>query len=436
MSNQSRWLAQLGGLLILASSTLAPVRLGRAADSDVEKLGAIHARMQQFVDGKEIAGAVTVVGRRDRVLSVEAVGSRNLQKGLAMRPDTLFRIASMTKPITALGIMMLVDEGKVALDTPVEKYLPEFRGQRLVVSRTGDSITLRRPSRPIQVRDLLTHTSGMAPIPPSLAELYTQRNWTLAASVLAFSQQPLEFEPGSRWAYSNTGIDTLGRIIEVVSGQPYEVFLLQRLFLPLSMTDTSFFPSPEQLQRAAVTYERKNGTLRPVRGDVIGPPRGAKDPIPAAGLYSTAGDLARLYQMMLRGGMAGDRRLVSEKAIQTMTQLQTGELKAGFAPGHGWGLGWCIVRHPEGVSETLSPGTYGHGGAFGTQVWIDPQQNLFAILLIQRNDLPHSDATTIWCELQRLSFGALRKEAASSRQGQWGGAGLPCFCGCSATTGS
>jgi CubicO group peptidase (beta-lactamase class C family) len=415
MGNLNKRLMRLFGFSILASIALVFVGPGRVADNDGEKLSAIRTRMQRFVDNKEIAGAVTLVGRHNKVLSVEAVGSRNLEKGLPMRPDTLFRIASMTKPVTALAIMMLVEEGKVALDAPVEKYLPEFRGQRLIVSRSGDILTLRRPTRPIRVRDLLTHTSGMAPIPPGLAELYAQRNRTLAEGVLAFSQQPLEFEPGSRWAYSNTGIDTLGRILEVESGQPYEEFLKQRIFEPLGMVDTCFYPTPEQLQRAAVTYERKMGSLRPVNGGVIGPPRGAKYPIPAGGLYSTAGDLARLYQMMLNTGMAGDRRLVPEKSIQQMTEVQTGDLKTGFTPGNAWGLGWCVVRHPEGVTEMLSPCSYGHGGAFGTQAWIDPHQDLFLVLLIQRSDLPNSDASTMRRDLQRLSFGALKKEAASSR---------------------
>ena len=201
--------------------------------------------MQPFVDKNEVAGVVTLVGSPDGVVSLEAIGRRDVEKDLPMRSDTLFRIASMTKPITAIGIMMLVDEGKLAVDDPVEKHLPEFRGQMLVAEQSGDTVTLKKPSRPITLRDLLTHTSGLpgAP-PPGLAELYAKRNHTLAEAVMAYSQRPLNFEPGSKWAYCNVGIDTLGRVIEVVSGQPYETFLKERLFDPLGMADTTFYPSP------------------------------------------------------------------------------------------------------------------------------------------------------------------------------------------------
>ena len=184
--------------------------------------------MQQFVDDKMIAGAVTVVGTHDQVLSLECVGSQNLDSGAAMQPETMFRIASMTKPVTAIGIMILVDEGKLSVEDLVEKHLPEFRGQMLVANRSQDSMTLKKPSRPITVRDLLTHTSGLTFMPPGLANTYTKRNLTLAEGVLVFTQRPLDFEPGSKWSYCNSGIDTLGRIIEVLSGQSYEAFLKQR----------------------------------------------------------------------------------------------------------------------------------------------------------------------------------------------------------------
>jgi len=181
-----------------------------------------------------------------------------------MTKDSIFRIASMTKPITALGIMILADEGKLAVEDPVEKYLPEFRGQMLVAEKGKDTVTLKKPSRPITVRDLLTHTSGLpGSPPPGLADLYTKRNHTLAEAVLAFSQRPLEFEPGSRWSYCNTGIDTLGRIIEVLANQSYEDFLQQRIFGPLGMTDTRFFPTRKEYERVAMTYDKKGDQLVP-----------------------------------------------------------------------------------------------------------------------------------------------------------------------------
>ena len=408
MARHARRIRWSGGLLLLLGWCLLVGRGVPAEQPDKTKLAGIRARMQQFVDQKLIAGAVTLVGTHDQVLSLETVGSQNLDSATPMRPDTLFRIASMTKPITATGIMILVDEGKLSIDDPVEKHLPEFRGQMLVAGRSKDMTTLKKPARPISVRDLLTHTSGLPGMPPpGLAELYGKRNHTLAEAVLAYSQRPLEFEPGSKWSYCNTGIDTLGRIIEVLSGQSYEAFLKQRIFDPLGMSDTTFYPTAEQLKRTAMTYDRKKDELKPVVNSIIGPPQGAQYPIPAGGLYSTAGDLAKLYQMMLRRGAGGDRQILSEAGVQTMTQVQTGELKAGFTDGMGFGLGWGVVRKPAGVTAMLSPGSYGHGGAFGTQAWIDPHKDMFVVLLIQRVGLPNSDASEMRKELQRIAFSAV-----------------------------
>ncbi len=395
----------LGSLVLLL--ILSPAR---SAEPDAGKMATVRDRMQAFVDQHEIAGAVTVVGRQDGIVSCEAVGSLNLARQQPMTKDALFRIASMTKPITALGIMILVDEGKLSVEDPVEKHLPEFRGQMLTTQRSPEQVTLKKAPRPITVRDLLTHTSGLpGRLPVGLADLYAKRNHTLAEGVMAFSQQPLDFEPGTKWAYCNTGIDTLGRIIEVVSGQSYEDFLRKRIFEPLGMTDTTFYPSRTQLERVGPIYRKKEGQLVPVGEGLIGPPAGARYPIPAGGLYSTGADLAKLYQMMLGRGRLGKVRILSEQAVATMTRLQTGELKAGFTPGMGYGFGWAVVRTPTGVTAMLSPGSYGHGGAFGTQGWIDPQQDLFLILLIQRSDLSNSDASAMREAFQALAVAALKK---------------------------
>jgi CubicO group peptidase (beta-lactamase class C family) len=377
-----------------------------APAQDAPLASRVRERMQRFIDRGEIPGAVTLVGNADGVLSLEAIGRRDVEGDQPMRPDSLFRIASMTKPITAIAVMMLADEGKLKVDDPVEKHLPEFRGQMLVASRSGDEVTLKKPPRPITLRDLLTHTSGLpgAP-PPGLSDLYRLRNHTLAEGVMAYSQRPLDFAPGTKWAYCNTGIDTLGRVVEVVSGSSYEAFLKDRLFGPLGMADTTFYPTPDQLARAARTYDRKDGALTPAPNTVIGPPRGAKYPVPAGGLYSTAPDLARLYQMMLNRGTLAGRRYLSESSVDEMTRVQTGDLKAGFTDGMGWGLGWGVVRTPSGVTAMLSPGTYGHGGAFGTQAWIDPHKGKFVVLLIQRAGLPNSDASDMRRDLQQAALG-------------------------------
>lgn len=384
---------------------------GIVAAAESRGLADIPARMQQFVDQGQIAGAVTVVGRHDRVLSEEAVGLRDLESRQPMTKDALFRIASMTKPFTAAGIMILVDEGKLSVSDPVEKHLPEFQGQKLAAGANGGAPTLKEPARKTTIRDLLTHTSGMpSGLPPDMADLYVKRNRTLADAISAVAKRPLEFEPGSRWAYCNVGIDTLGRIIEVVSGQPYERFLQERIFTPLRMADTTFYPNERQRSRIATLYDLNDGKLVSAGFQLLGPTEKARFPIPAGGLYSTGADLARFYQMMLCGGQLRGKRILTEKSVREMTAVQTGELAAGFVPGMGFGLGWGVVRQPQGVTEMLSAGSFGHGGAFGTQGWIDPKQDMFVVLLIQRFGLPNADGSDMRRELQRLAVAAVKGE--------------------------
>lgn len=392
--------------LCVAAVLTAPLA---AAEPDRAVLAKIPAKMQEFVAAGQISGAVTVVGRAGGVLSYEAVGLRDVDRREPMTKDTLFRIASMTKPVTAIGIMLLVDEGKLAVDDEVEKHLPEFKGQMLVAERAADRVTLKRPSRKITLRDLLTHTSGLpGGMPEGLARLYETRDHTLAEAVMAVSQRPLDFEPGSKWSYCNAGMDTLGRVIEAASGERYETFLQKRVFDPLGMKDTTFYPTPDQAARAAKTYGVKEGKLFEVPGTIIGPTQGAKHPIPAGGLYSTGADLARLYRMMLGRGAPEGRRVLSEKSVAAMTSLHTGELNCGFVEGMGFGLGWGVVRKPAGVTAMLSPGTFGHGGAFGTQGWIDPGQDLFIVLLIQRVGMPNGDASDVRRALQELAAEAVK----------------------------
>jgi CubicO group peptidase (beta-lactamase class C family) len=384
----------------------APVR----AEQPEVSLPGIHAKLQSFVDRGDVAGAVAIVGRKNSIASLDAVGVLSLSSKKPLPKDALFRIASMTKPITAVGVMILVEEGKLAVADPVEKYLPEFKGQWLIAARSADGLTLKKPARPITIHDLLTHTSGLpGGMPVGLSDLYTRRNHTLAEAVMAFSQRPLDFEPGSKWAYCNAGIDTLGRLIEVASGERYEEFLKKRIFDPLGMVDTTFYPSKQQLERTALTYDKKEGKLIPVSDPIIGPPAGALYPVPAGGLYSTAADLAKFYQMMLNKGSLGKAHILSAKSVEEMTRVQTGDLQTGFSAGMGWGLGWGVVRTPTGVTAMLSPGSYGHGGAFGTQAWIDPKQDLFMVLLIQRVGLPNSDESNLRKELQEAAVAAMQK---------------------------
>ncbi len=400
-------------LVVFAFSLAMP-----AADPVVahpDKLKGIPPAMQKFVDSNDLSGAVTVVGRKDGVVAFDVIGQRDIAAKAPMTKDTLFRIASMTKPVTAIGIMILADEGKLSPDDDVSKHLPEFTGQMLLAPRPKEAIfdtpvTLNKPARPVKLRDLMTHTSGVANYPKGVDDVYTKRNRTLAETALATALQPLKSEPGTQWSYSNPGIDTLGRVIEVVSGESYETFLKKRVFDPLEMKDTTFYPTKDQLARLATTYSKdKDGKLVSSGLSLIALPTDAKHPIPAGGLVSGGADLANLYRMMLNKGELNGKRILSEKAVAEMTKVQTGDIKTGFVDGMGFGFGWAVVREPKGVTAALSAGTFGHGGAFGTQAWVDPTQDVFVVLLIQRTGLPNADASPMRQTLQELAVSALKK---------------------------
>jgi CubicO group peptidase (beta-lactamase class C family) len=363
------------------------------AGMDSERLARIPVRMKAFVDRGTIPGAVTLIARHGALASLEAVGSQDIESRKPMRTDTVFQIMSMTKPVTAVALMMLVEEGKVVLSEPLEKYLPEFRG--LWVNEPGASGLERRqvrPSRPITLRDLLTHTSGMAPNPPAgAADLLSRLNLTLAEAVALYSQQPLDFQPGMRWQYSNPGIATVGRVVEVISGQPFEKFLEARIFQPLGMKDSFVFPPADKIERIAMVYDVENGKLKRAGPNILGGDpalcrKGARYSGPEFAIYSTAQDLAAFYQMVLNGGTHNGKRLIAKASVELMTSLHTGEIDpAGHTPGKGYGLAWTVVKDARGTLHLESIGTYGHGGAFGTEGWVDARKDLIGVFLIQRS---------------------------------------------------
>jgi len=371
-----------------------------------EKLKDVRTRIQRFVDDKTIAGAVTLVARHGEIADVDAIGFSDLAATRPMHEDSLFWIASMTKPITAVAVLMLQDEGKLSVEDPVEKFLPEFKGQWVIDSQTNNSLCATRSPRPVTIRDLLTHTSGLDEMPAP------RTNSTLAELVIGNSQRPLRFPPGSKWSYSNAGINTLGRIVEVVSGGDFAAFLEKRIFKPLGMRDTTFWPSEAQVKRLAKSYQPKSGGegLEEVGISFIQGELGdrTRAPRPAGGLFSTARDYFRFCQMMLNGGTSNGKRLLSEQAVKMMTRPQTGELKAGFTEGMSFGFGFGVVKRPVGVTQMLSPGTFGHGGAYGTQAWIDPEKDMVIILMIQRAKLPNADASDVRRSFQEAAVAAIR----------------------------
>ncbi len=285
-------------LLILGSTLVAlaaPFVIGKldpeAAGMNPERLARIPVRMKEFVSAGKTAGVVTLIARHGHVASLDAVGYQDLASKTPMRTDTLFRLASVTKPVTCAGIMILVDEGRLSLIDPVEKFLPEFKGLKLnpCGTRAGYNCEAVTPSRPVNILDLMTHTSGL---PGSATAGGTPPN-TLAERVAAVHGATLLFEPGTAWNYSNIGLAALGRIIEVVAGQPYDRFLAERIFQPLAMQDTFFFVPPDKASRVASVYSYENDGLRLV------PMTQAKFPAPEGGLFSFAGDMARASTRML-----------------------------------------------------------------------------------------------------------------------------------------
>jgi len=375
-------------------------------DLDPAKLPEIRARMQSFVDNGTIAGAVTLVARHGEIASIESVGLADIAERRPMQEDSLFWIASMTKPITAVAILMLQDKGKLWVDDPVEKHLPEFKGQWLLDSQTNGVACLERPPRPVTIRHLLTHTSGLDEMPAPRTKS------SLAELVVGNSQRPLRFPPGDRWSYSNAGINTLGRIVEVVSGEDFADFVETRIFKPLGMRDTTFWPTPAQAKRLAKSYQPKaNGKeLEEVGISFIQGKLGdrSRTPKPAGGLFSTARDYYRFCQMMLNGGTWNGKRLLSQEGVTAMTRTQTADIKTGFTEGMSFGFGFAVVKNPTGVTQMLSPGTFGHGGAYGTQAWIDPKKDMVFLLMIQRAKLPNADASDVRRAFQEAAVSAIK----------------------------
>jgi CubicO group peptidase (beta-lactamase class C family) len=380
-------------LSFLIFGTLAQAQPLRVAGVNQAVVAQIPQRMKQYVDDKTVAGVVTLVAHGGEVVEFEAAGMADIEAGRAMQKDSIFQIMSMTKPVTAIGIMMLAEEGKLALRDPVEQYLPEFRGQRVATTVGPDSARLGLPEHAITIRDLLTHTAGVQDsAPPAIHDYMQAMNVRLNEVVRQLARQPLLFQPGTQWSYSSPGIEILGRLIEVCSGQKYEDFIQSRILGPLGMKDSFFYAPAAKVERLSMVYVQRNGALVRAPGTILGGDpakhrQGAVFPAPGWGLYSTAEDLLHLYRMMVNDGVYEGRRYLSPFSVRLMTQAHTtGIHPVGWMGGADYGLAWEVVTDPLGEAAGHGKGTYGHGGAFGTQGWINPADGLISILLIQRAD--------------------------------------------------
>jgi CubicO group peptidase (beta-lactamase class C family) len=367
---------------------------------------AIAPKMQAFVDQGQIAGAVTLVATKDKILHLAAVGKSDLQTGRAMHTDDLFWIASMSKPITAVAVALLVDDGKLSFDDPVGKYIPEYNDLWVTTQSDANSRSQVRPTRPVTLRDLLSHTSGLIDGYPAIGP-----GWTLAQMAQVHAREPLRFQPGTKWSYSTAGIDAAGRVVEVASGMPYDQFLQQRLFDPLGMKDTSFWIEPQNVARYADTYrlDPSNKLVHepiPYLYNTL-PTDHRRPPLGGAGLFSTAEDIAKFYQMVLSGGTVNGKQILKAETLAEMLRKQTGDLKA--RAGMPWGLGFCIVEDPTQMeaNNMLSPGSYGHGGAFGTNSWVDPKRGIIYVMMLERDKMGNPDNSPMHIEFQKTAAAAL-----------------------------
>ncbi len=352
--------------------------------------------LQPFVDKHELAGAVAEVATKDHVLDVETVGYADIAAGVPMKADTEFWIASQSKAMTAAALMMLVDAGKVNVDDPVENYLPEFKGQMMIAEQDGDHVLLKKPAHPITVKNVLTHTSGMCLNSP--IECPKLDGLPLCEAVRSYALQPLQWEPDSKYSYSNAGINTAARIIEVVSGMPYEDFMQRRLFNPLGMRDTTFWPNDEQVGRMAKSYMPNtayNGLEETQISDLTYPlsDRTRRFAMPAGGLFSTARDVTRFCQMILNDGEFDGHRYLSEAAVRQMTTRQT-----PAALGDSYGFGWSA-----GGDE------FGHDGAMCTNMNVDTKRGLITIWMVQHTAFPGEGARclSVFKESAEARFGNL-----------------------------
>jgi CubicO group peptidase (beta-lactamase class C family) len=348
--------------------------------------------MQGFIDKQEVAGAVTLVADGEKILHVSAEGLADVKDNKPMATDTICWIASMTKPITGAAVLMMQEAGKLSVDDPVSKHLPEFKQLK---DKQGQPVE-------VTIRHLLTHTSGMGEINNEQAKSAK----TLADVIPLYVAQPVQFEPGSKWQYCQSGINTAARIVEVVSGESFPDFLAKHLFQPLGMKDTTFYLSEQQLPRLATSYARtRDGKLEQAQIFILyGLSPISRDRFPAAngGLFSTAPDYLRFCQMLLNGGELDGKRYLKPESVKYMSSVLTGDLKTGFTEGNGWGLGCCVIRQPQGTTAALSPGSFGHGGAYGTQAWIDPKEKRIYILMVQRANFLNADASDLRQALQSL----------------------------------
>jgi len=378
-----------------------------SAGMSSERLDRIRPAFESYVTDGKLSGVITAVARDGKVVHFEASGFQDVEAGEPMAEDTIFRMYSMTKPIASAALMILWEEGHFLLSTPLSQVLPEFAGTQVYVSGDGDDMETEPPRRPIVIRDLMTHTSGLTYtfIPSPVAASYATAGLEgsadavphddLAHYVRELAKQPLLAHPGTAWNYS-VGLEVAGRVVEIVSGQTFRDFLTERIFGPLAMVDTDFYVPDEKLDRLAVNYAPtpEGGIVvfdDPEASAYRKPP---KVEMGGSGLVATAGDYLRFAQMLANGGDLDGVRILGPETVALMMDNHLGaaygpspmsslNLDMGMSEGMGYGLGGYSITDTGLTGLPASPGTYGWGGAASTDFLVDPEEDLVAMVLTQ-----------------------------------------------------
>jgi CubicO group peptidase (beta-lactamase class C family) len=391
-------------LLILLISLIVSAETPRAAKPEdvgisAQRLQRIHELVQRSIDAGNFSGAVTLVARSGKIAHFEAQGLMDIETNKPMAKDAMFRIMSMTKPVVGVAVLMMIEEGKVRLNDPISRFIPEFKDQKVGVllpnqpaapagQRGAAPKFYTVPAeREITVKDLLTHTSGLVSGPignSESAKVALKGNESNADFIPRLGAVPLEFQPGTRWAYSATAaFDTLVRVVEIASGQKFDQFASQRIFTPLGMKDTFFYPAESYKPRIATLYSKTSGKLQKTNNPAF---MNGVFFSGGGGLYSTAEDYLQFGLMLLNGGQLNGKRLLSPRTVEMMRSVFIPDTLPGRNPGEGYGLSVRVVNNPIQRMTALSAGSFGWSGAYGTHFWVDPKEKVVAVLMTQTSN--------------------------------------------------
>jgi CubicO group peptidase (beta-lactamase class C family) len=381
--------------LAASVQTAKPEQTGFSA----ERLARVHDMVERHIGAHDISGAVTLVARNGKVAHFEAHGLADIEAKKPMSKDSLFWIMSMTKPVVGTAVLMMMEEGKLRLTDPVSKFIPEFKAMKVAVIEdrpagapapaqgTPPLFYTVPATREITIRDLLTHVSGLNSGGPASSEevkkIALKAGESLADYIPRLATTPLDFQPGARWQYSPTAAwDTMERVVEIISGQPFDRFVRERIFDPLGMKDTTFRPSPEQLSRIATLYRGADGTLTKVDSKAIwlNSPTYLSG---GGGLMSSAEDYLQFGQMLANRGELNGKRLLGPKTVELMSSVFVPDTLPGRAKGRGFGLSVQVISDHIAADTPISNGSFGWDGAFGTHFWVDPKEKIVGIFMIQ-----------------------------------------------------